>query len=65
MSAGAVTVPLESTARLVPLTSSASWPALVMVRAAVETAVYWLKAFATRALADAFGRIGLRSPWSV
>src|SRR5271169_5119208 len=35
---------LESTPILLPFTSSASWPALVAVRAAMETDVHWLKA---------------------
>jgi len=53
---------LESTPILLPFTSSASWPALVAVRAAMETDVHWLKALATKELAAAFGRMGLRSP---
>ena len=65
MSAGAVTAPLELTAMLLPFTSSASCPAFVAVRAAVETEVHWLKALATKVLAEALGRMGLRSPWSV
>ncbi len=61
ISAGAVTIPLESTPILLPFTSSERRPALTMLSAAPE-AIHWLNAFATNVLADAFGRIGLRSP---
>ena len=65
ISAGAVTIPLEFTAMLLPFTSSASCPAAVTLSAAVVTEVHCANALATKALAEAFGRIGLRAPWSV
>ena len=55
-------VPSEFRITFVPFTSSASCPPVAAEMAAVGTEVHTLKALATKVLAVALGRIGLRSP---